>query len=69
MAASPVTFELKEEHRAKSKEEQSSLLDHEVEFFSKFFETLPGIRGGGPLNNQERMLVKTYMVQKLQGRF
>lgn len=68
MSDSPVTFALKEEHQGKSQEEQSALLDLEVENLSKFFETLDDFRARGALNKMERALVKTYMVQKLTGR-
>jgi hypothetical protein len=68
VSESPVIFAMKEEHAGKTKEEQSALLDLEVQAFSDWFATLSPSQGGGVLTKAERMLVKTYMVQKLSGR-
>lgn len=49
------------------KEAQSQALDREVESFSQWLSRLPDSRASGALNNPERALIKTYLIQKLQG--
>lgn len=52
---------------SKSKEEQSKVLDEEVERFSQWLSNLPDKMVSGALNDPERALIKTYLVQKLRG--
>lgn len=59
---------LADEHKNKTKEELSILFDQEIERFSKFMATLGDWRSLGPLNNGERMLLKTFLVQKYNGK-
>lgn len=56
--------EFKDEDKAKI----SSLLDQEVEQFSKFMSSIGDWKTAGPLNEAERALIKTYLVQKLTGK-
>lgn len=53
---------------AKSQQEQSEALDREVERFSQWLVKLPDNKASGALNNPERALIKTYLVQKLTGK-
>lgn len=57
-----------QQHTGKSQEEQMSLLDAEVERYSKWLAALPDSRASGALNPPERALIKTYLVQKLHGK-
>lgn len=50
------------------KEEALELVNAEVEKFSEFMATLEDWRARGALNNPEKALLRTYLVQKLQGR-
>lgn len=52
----------------KSKEEQSKMLDEEVEIYSQWLADLPDEKAKGALSNPERALIKTYLVQKLAGK-
>lgn len=56
------------EAELKSKEEQSRILDEEVETFSQWLTNLPDSRAAGALSSPERALIKTYLVQKLTGK-
>lgn len=56
------------EAELKPKEEQSQILDQEVEAFSQWLAALPDSRASGALSNPERALIKTYLVQKLTGK-
>ncbi len=53
---------------SKSFKEQSDALDREVERYSKWISNLSDSRVSGPLNNPERALIKTYLIQKLTGK-
>ena len=57
-----------DEHVGKTKEQLSALLDQELEDFSKFMATLGDWKSAGALTPEERALVKTYLVQKVNGR-
>lgn len=50
------------------KEEALELVNAEVEKFSEFMASLEDWRARGALNNPEKALLRTYLVQKLQGR-
>lgn len=50
------------------KEELSKLFDEEVEKFDREMAKLSPDRGGGPLSKIEKMLIKTYLIQKVTGR-
>lgn len=52
----------------KTKEEISVLMDEEVEKFSVWLDNLSDWRAKGALSKPEKALVKTYLVQKLQGK-
>ena len=43
-------------------------VNQEVEKFSEWLSNLDDIRAKGALNNPEKALVRTYLMQKLQGR-
>ncbi len=47
---------------------RGAALDDEVERFSKWMAKLEDPRARGALNNPERALLKTYLIQKLNGR-
>lgn len=47
---------------------QNEALDREVERYSKWLAALPDERAKGALNNPEKALIKTYLVQKLHGK-
>lgn len=51
-----------------AKEEQSKVLDEEVEAYSQWLSALPDSRVSGALNSGERALIKTYLIQKLTGK-
>ena len=53
---------------SQSKDSQSAALDREVERFSQWLSELPDSRVSGALNNAEKALLKTYLVQKLSGK-
>jgi hypothetical protein len=55
-------------HSGASKDEILKLLDQEVERFSTFMANLEDFRARGALNNPEKALIKTYLVQKLNGK-
>ena len=57
------------EHTGASKEEILKLLDLEVEKFSEFMAHLDDFRAKGELINSEKALLKTFLVQKLAGKF
>lgn len=57
-----------DEHVGKPKEELLSLLDQEIEDFSKFMSTIGDWKSVGPLSPPERALIKTYLVQKVTGK-
>ena len=59
---------LKTELAGKTKEELLVIIDQEVDRFSKWMATLADERARGALNNPERALIKTYLVQKLTGK-
>lgn len=52
----------------KSREAQNEALDREVERFSHWMATLADERARGALNNPEKAIIKTYLVQKLGGK-
>ena len=60
-----VTVENKDK---KTKEELLAELDQEVEKFSIFMGNLEDWRVRGALNNPEKALLKTYLVNKIQGK-
>jgi hypothetical protein len=60
-----VTVENKDK---KTKEELLAELDQEVERFSIFMGNLEDWRVRGALNNPEKALMKTYLVNKIQGK-
>ena len=62
-----ITLQLAPDFVGKSKEELLKLFDAEVARFDKFMESLPGLQGGG-LHDFEKVLLKTYLVQKHLGR-
>jgi hypothetical protein len=62
-----VILKLAEEHASKTKEEISRIFDEEVERFSRYMATIGDWRAVGVLNNGERMLIKTFLVQKFSG--
>ena len=51
-----------------STDEKSKFIDEEVEKFSIYMATLGDWKQAGPLNKQERMLIKSYLVCKLAGK-
>lgn len=51
------------------REEVEKILDREVERFSNFMANLGDWRGSGALSNPEKMLLKTYLIQKYRSRF
>lgn len=55
-------------HVGKTKEEQSVVLDQEVDRFSKYMENLSDWKAKGPLSPPERALLKSYLVAKLLGK-
>lgn len=55
------------EHTGASKEEILKLLDIEVEKFSTFMANLDDWRAKGALINEEKALLKTYLVHKIAG--
>jgi predicted acetyltransferase len=61
-------LKLTPEDEGKTKEEISALMDIEVEKFSEWMENLSDWRAKGALSKPEKALVKTYLVQKLQGK-
>lgn len=65
MKAVQVSFSA--EDAEKSKEEKSALLDAEIERFNQFMISFPDFRAQGPLLPQERILLKTYLVHKING--
>lgn len=50
------------------KQAQNEALDREVERYSQWLSKLPDSRASGALNNPEKALIKTYLVQKLTGK-
>lgn len=50
-----------------NKEARNAAVDREVERYSKWLASLKDSRASGPLNNPEKALIKTYLVQKLNG--
>jgi hypothetical protein len=64
----PLKVEFLPEHKDKSKEELSRLLDGEVDRFSKFMEVVSDPKAAGALTPMERALIKTYLVHKSLGR-
>jgi hypothetical protein len=52
----------------KTKEELLGLVDSEVEKFSDFMAALEDWRARGALNSPEKALLRTYLIQKIQGR-
>jgi hypothetical protein len=46
----------------------ADLVKREVDEFSNFMATLGDWKSSGPLSNQERKLVESYLWQKLNGR-
>lgn len=64
-----VIVSLNEGHATKSKEEVSTLLDKEIDQFSNFMSTIGDWKSVGPLTAPERALIKTYLVQKITGKF
>jgi hypothetical protein len=53
---------------AKDKTAQNEALDREVERYSKWLSQLTDTRASGPLCDPEKALIKTYLVQKLNGK-
>lgn len=51
-----------------AKEEALKEIDAEVEKFSNFMSTLEDARARGALNNPEKALLRTFLVQKLRGK-
>lgn len=47
---------------------QNEALDREVERFSLWLSRLEDTRASGALNNPEKALIKTYLVQKMLGK-
>ena len=54
-------------HRGKTKEEISAILYQEVEKFSQYMCSLGDWKAVGPLIPQEKVLLKTYLLRKMQG--
>ena len=52
----------------KSKEEILGEVNEEVERFSNFMATLEDWRARGALNSPEKALLRTYLIQKSQGK-
>ena len=50
------------------KEEALKVIDAEVEKFSNFMAALEDPRARGALNNPEKALLRTFLVQKLRGK-
>lgn len=64
-----VTLQWKEQGLSlASKEEQSKVLDEEVEAYSQWLAALPDSRAAGAMNSAEKALIKTYLIQKLTGK-
>ena len=57
-----------DEHSNDDRKVLSKLLDQEIEDFSVFMSTLGDWKSVGPLNEMEKMLLKTYLVHKLTGK-
>lgn len=51
-----------------TQEEVLPVVNEEIENFSKFLASQTDIRYGGPLNNMEKVLLRSYLVQKLRGK-
>jgi hypothetical protein len=51
-----------------SKEEMLAEVNQEVEKFSEWMANLDNSLARGALNNPEKALVRTYLIQKLQGK-
>jgi hypothetical protein len=52
-----------------TQEQVVPVIEAEVDNFSKFMAAQADPRYAGPLNNMERMLIKSYLVQKVRGKF
>lgn len=64
-----IVLKFSEEHEPKSQDEKSKLFDEEIERFSQFMTNIGDWRAAGPLNSRERILLKTFLVQKYTGKF
>ena len=56
------------EHRGKTKDDLSLLLDLEIERFSNWMANLSDWRAAGALSRPEKALLKTYLVNKVTGK-
>lgn len=52
----------------KTKEETLEVVNQEVERFSNFMAALEDWRARGALNSPEKALLRTYLIQKIQGK-
>lgn len=55
-------------HDGKDKDHLSKVLDQEIDHFNHFMATFPDFRAQGPLLPQEKFLLKTYLVHKINGK-
>jgi len=53
----------------KSKVEILEEVDKEIELFSAFMVSIKDWRAQGALTNPEKVLLRTFLIQKLQGKF
>lgn len=62
----PTVVELSDEVLGMSKEEQSRVLDEELDKFSAYMGNISDVRASGPLSQKERMIVKTYLIWRIK---
>lgn len=63
-----INLTLDPKFEGKSQDEVLAVFDQEVERFSAFMAGVGDWRAKGALNNPEKALLKTYLVQKHRGR-
>ncbi len=63
-----IIVRVSEDHSGKTKEELLALFDKEIDDFSEFMSTIGDWKSVGALNPLERVLIKTYLVHKVNGK-
>lgn len=63
-----VILKLSDEHEPKTKEEKLKIFQEEVERFSYWLANLSDFKAQGALNNPEKALLMTYLIQKYNGK-
>jgi hypothetical protein len=63
-----ILVKLDDQHTSKSKEEKLEVINREIERFSQFMSTVGDWKAVGPLNEMEKVIIRTYLIQKLNGR-